>query len=57
MPFRLIFFSFVKCENSIEVAGHENMTLPQRMAHVRTLLHKKLRFNDIDHMTVIFHFV
>ena len=47
MPFRYIFFSFAKCENSIEVAGHENMTLTQRMAHVSC--------NDVDPMTVIFH--
>ena len=49
MPFRYIFFSFAKCENSIEVAGHENMTLTQRMPHVSC--------NDVDPMTVIFHFV
>ena len=24
------------CENSIEVAGHENITLAQRMANART---------------------
>ena len=48
MPFRVIFFSFAKCENIIEVAGLENMTLIQRMAHVRTEVHKKLSFNDVD---------
>ena len=47
MPFRLIFFSFAKCENKGEVAGHENMTLTRRMAHARIELHKKLSFNDI----------
>ena len=56
MPFRLIFFHFAKCENRIEVAGHENMTLFRWMAHARTELHKTLRFNDVDHMTVIFTF-
>ena len=56
MPFRLIFFHFAKCENSIEVAGHENMTLTRRMAHARTELHKKLSFNYVDPMTVIFTF-
>ena len=43
MPFRLIFFSFAKCENKGEVAGHENMTLTRRMAHARIELHKKLK--------------
>ena len=42
MPFRVILFSFAKCENIIEVAGHENMTLTRRMAHVRTSVHKQL---------------
>ena len=37
MPFRLIFFSFAKCENKGEVAGHENMTLTRRMAHARPM--------------------
>ena len=50
MPFRLIFVSFAKCGNSIEVAGHENMTLTRRMAHVRTEVHTKLSFNDVDPM-------
>ena len=56
------FVSFAKCENSIEVAGHErivagheNMTLTRRMAHAPTELHKKLSFNDVDPMTVIFY--
>ena len=53
MPFRLIFFSFAKCENKGEVAGHENMTLTRRMAHARIKLHKKLSFNDIHPMTVV----
>ena len=53
MPFRLIFFSFAKCENKGEVAGHENMTLTRRMAHARIELHKKLSFNDIHPMTVV----
>ena len=52
MPFRLIYFSFAKCENKGEVAGHENMTLTRRMAHLRIELHKKLSFNDIHPMTV-----
>ena len=53
MPFRLIFFSFAKCENKGEVAGHENMTLTRWMAHARIELHKKLSFNDIHPMTVV----
>ena len=53
MPFRLIFFSFAKCENKGEVAGHENMTLTRRMAHARIELHKKLSFDDIHPMTVV----
>ena len=53
MPFRLIFFSFAKCENKGEEAGHENMTLTRRMAHARIELHKKLSFNDIHPMTVV----
>ena len=52
MQFRLIFFSFAKCGNKGEVAGHENMTLTRRMAHARIELHKKLSFNDIHPMTV-----
>ena len=43
MPFRLIFFSFAKCENKGEVAGHEHMTLTRRMAHAHIELHKKLK--------------
>ena len=50
------FVSFAKCENSIEVTGHENMTLTQRMAQAPTKLHKKLSFNDVDPMTAIFTF-
>ena len=53
MPFRFLFFSFAKCENKGEVAGHENMTLTRRMAHARIELHKKLSFNDIHPMTVV----
>ena len=53
MPFRLIFFSFAKCENKGEVAGHENMTLNRRMAHAHIELHRKLSFNDIHPMTVV----
>ena len=48
MPFRLIVVSFAKCENCIEVAVHERMTLTQRMAHVRTEVHKKVSFNLIN---------
>ncbi len=54
MPFRLIFSSFAKCENNIEVAGHENMTLTRMMVHARIELHKKLSFNDVHPMTLIF---
>ena len=50
MPFRSIFFSFAKCENKGEVAGHENMTLTRRW---RIELHKTLSFNDIHPMTVV----
>ena len=50
MPFRLICFSFAKCENKGEVAGHENMTLTRRMAHARIELHEKFSFNP---MTVV----
>ena len=56
MPFRLILFSFAKCENNIEVAGHENITLTRKMVHVRIELHKKLSFNYVHPMTVIFTF-
>ena len=56
MPFGLIFFHFAKCENSIEVAGHEDMTLTRRMSYARTELHTKLSFNYVDPMTVTFTF-
>ena len=52
----LTFFSFAKCENDIEMAGHETMTLTRRMAHARVELHKNLSFNDVNPMTVIFTF-
>ena len=55
MPFRLIFVSFAKCENSIEVAGHQHTTLTQTMAHVRTEVHNKLSFNDVDPNDCYFH--
>ena len=51
MTEKIIYFSIIDVKiASIEVAGHENMTLTQRMAHARTL-HKKV---DVDPMTVIF---
>ena len=56
MPSRLICVSFAKCENCLEVAGHENMTQIRRMTHVRTEVQTKLSFNGVDPMTVIFTF-
>ena len=50
MPFRLIFFHFAKCDNSIEVPGHENMILTRRMAHACTELHKKVKFYYYFHI-------
>ena len=52
MPFRLICFSFAKCENKGEVAGHETMTLTRRMAHARIELHEKFSFNVVSTFSV-----